>query len=345
MRRTAPLLFPVAATLLIGLVGLILSPRLLAQSWLVATVILLAIPVGAQAVLMTHGLTGGQWGAHSQPFWRALAATLPVGLLALLPLLFALDLLFPWTQPPAELPKAVQHKTFYLNKPFFVGRTLFYGLIWLGLALLLGVWRGRARAIYAPGLLLWVLTVTFFGYDWLMSLEPEFYTDVFGLMLVCQWTTATFAVALLWMGRRTPAPIRRDLAHLWVSLMLGWVFLMFSQYIVIWSANIPAEIGWYVHRSTPGWRWVSWLAFGLFFLAPFLILLGGVGHHPGRLVVAATLCLIGHLLHSLWLLVPSFGALDGHLFWLTPALLLGFGLTAWNLARTNRLQQKESDHG
>src|SRR5699024_1191024 len=136
---------------------------------------------------MTAGLAGGGWSEFSSGAWRALAACLPLFALALLPLLlFAREALFPWLQPVEQLPEVVRHKLLYLNVPFFVTRTIAYFVIWLALAFFMGVWHSNRRGggvLCAGGLVALLYTLSFFAFDWFLSLEPKFYTDVFGLWL------------------------------------------------------------------------------------------------------------------------------------------------------------------
>jgi hypothetical protein len=322
--------------------GLLVDATTLMQSWLAVTLTWGLIPLGALAILMTHGLTGGRWGIHSRPVWLALVATMPLFAVSLAPLLFATEILFSWTRPFDMLPEVVQNKTLYLNEPFFILRTLFYLLLWLGLAWGQGTWArqpGRVRMprIHAPGLILWLLSLTFFGFDWFMSLEPKFYSDVFGLMLAMAGPVAAIAVGLILdpdLGGVRDQGARRDMANLWLSVLLGWAFMGFAQYIVIWSGNLPDEIGWYLHRSVEPWRTISIVSFGLFFLVPFLVLLSGAAKsHGGWLRVTAVLCLTGHVLQVLWLVLPAFGVTGIGQAVLVLMLLFAVGATYAGLAQ------------
>lgn len=331
---------PGLITALLAALGLAIDSLALVRSWLAVSLVWGMIPLGALAVLMTHGLTGGRWGTASRPVWLALAATLPLFAASMLPLLLGLDEIFSWTQPESLLPEVVRKKLLYLNEPFFIVRTFFYLFAWLGLAWSLGVWglprragkSGKGPAVHAPGLILWVLTMTFFGFDWFMSLEPRFYSDVFGLMLCMAAASAAMAVALLAMcvGKYSDVDVdaRRDIANLWLAVLLGWAFMAFSQYIIIWSGNLPDEIGWYLHRRASGWRQISAVSLGLFFLLPFLILLSGAAKASRRwLLTASIACLAGHVLQVFWLILPAFTHWQGAQYWLVPALLVATGST------------------
>lgn len=296
--RALPLV-RIAALALGGLVAG-LAGGILAPGWLAAALAWGSLPLGATAILMVHRLTGGRWGEAGGPQWLALAAILPLFAAAMLPLLAGMHALFAWTQPAETLPQLVRNKLAYLNIPFFILRTLAFFALWLWLA------RAPGR-MPARGLLLWLLALTFFSFDWLMSLEPEFYSDVYGLMLAAETTAAAFAWALLLGARRMAPDSRRDIANLWLGVLLGWAFFAFSQYIVIWSANLPDEIGWYIHRSQGLWRAVSVISFALFFLLPFAVLLSGRAKGSARwLERAAASCLAGHTLQIGWLVLPPF---------------------------------------
>lgn len=334
---TRPIWVPALLTFALVALGFAVDSRALMQTWLAVVLTWGMLPLGAVAVLMTHRLTGGRWGEISRPIWEALAATMPLFAVSLLPLLFGLEVLFSWTQPVELLPEVVQNKRLYLYEPFFISRTLFYLLIWLGLSWTQGGldYCQRFATIRFPaaaGLILWVFTITFFGFDWFMSLEPKFYSDVFGLMLCMNAVGAAMAAGILFNpATRTDGvaiDARCDIANLWLTVLLGWALMAFSQYIIIWSGNLPDEIGWYIHRSIGAWRTVSVLSFGLFFLLPFLVLLSGAAKaNRGWLVAAAVVCLCGHVLQILWLVLPAFDGWQGIQFVLVPGLMLTVGAT------------------
>lgn len=337
---------PAGLTLLVVIAGLVFWPEAFLQSWLAAALTWGAIPLGALPILMIHGLTGGRWGDQSRHIWLALSATLPLFIVSMVPLLLVMDTLFAWTQPEHLLPEVVKRKQFYLNTPFFVARLLLYCAIWLALAWMQGLWRPisgtpKAQRIHAPGLILWVLTITFFGFDWFMSLEPKFYSDVFGLMLCTNLAGAALAVGLLIGGAGMESPPRKDLANLWLAILLGWAFLAFSQYIIIWSGNLPDEIGWYIHRSEHVWREISVISFVLFFLVPFFMLLPGKAKERRTwLWTIAMLCLAGHVLQLQWLILPAFGPLQAEQMFLTPLILIVTGATYLGWIRGVRARQE-----
>lgn len=297
----------------IGLVAIALAmatarPTLLG-AWLVAWVLLALPSLGAMALLMVHGLTGGAWGRDSEWLWRGMAALMPLLALALLPLLLGLETLFPWTAPTDTLPDVVRHKLAYLNAPFFVMRTLFYLAVWSGLAIWLArpaTQRKHSARWHAPGLIVWALTLTFFCYDWLMSLEPAFYSDIYGLEIMAFSVTTALALGILLGAPAWRPAIRLDLANLWLAVLLAWAFFAFSQLIIIWSANLPHEIDWYLKRGQAPWLWMGRVSVLLFLLIPFAMLLPTSA--KSRVVwlrLAAASGLLGYLLHVQWLIWPA----------------------------------------
>ncbi|SHF54534.1 hypothetical protein SAMN02745148_02932 [Modicisalibacter ilicicola DSM 19980] len=303
------------------LIGGFFDPQGLAQAWLAAWLTLGFLSLGTMALLMVHGLTGGAWGNESKHLWKALAAATPLLALALLPLLLFLGGLFPWMAPAETLPEVVRHKQFYLNAPFFIGRTLFYLTAWC----LLAWWLVRpspARRWHAPGLILWALTVTFFSYDWIMSLEPRFYSDIFGIERMVFGVGGAMALGLALGAKPLRSGVRLDLANLWLATLLGWAFVNFAQLIIIWSGNMPDEILWYLQRGAGAWGWVGRASVLLFLVIPFAMLLPTQAkRRAGWLRAAALITLTGYLLHSQWLIWPSLPA-TAWAWLLTPAAVV-----------------------
>jgi hypothetical protein len=337
---------------IIGLVALLLCAigafydwAAFLRSWLVASLTWGALPLGAIAVLMTFGMTGGAWGQASQTVWRALAMTMPLFALAMLPLLFGTDELFSWTRPPSELPEVVRRKLLYLNEPFLLVRWAIYVVVWLGLAWLTAYKARLAKHIAAPGLILWVFTLTFFSTDWYMSLEPEFYSDVFGLERICAMAASGMAAGLWILAPHVTPAIRKDIANIWLAVLLSWAFMGFSQLIIIWSGNIPDEIVWYIHRAEGGWHWVGRASFVLFMLIPFVILLSTAAKQSRTwLRIAAGICLAGYVLQTQWMVLPAFEEWRSAQSWLDPAALVAIGSGfVWMVGRSLPRQEKRDE--
>lgn len=333
--------------LLLCALGASVNTALFAHAWLAATLTWGLLGLGALAALLTWGLTGGGWGELAAPTWRALAATLPLFALALLPLLlFAREALFPWTAPVESLPEVVRHKTLYLNVGFFAIRYAVYFVVWIALALAVGAfgrWRAGGR-LSAAGLIALLYTLTFFGFDWMLSLEPKFYTDVFGLWLAVTIPAAATVIVLL----RAPAvddPVsverRADLANLMFALILGWAFMGFAQYIIIWSGNIPDEIEWYLARGEGVWRPIGWLVCALFFVVPSLALLFSRLKRSGVwLRRLAGVVLAGYVLQMQWWVLPAAETPHTQLLWMTPLCLVTLGAAMLAIAGLGATRQE-----
>lgn len=336
-------LWTAGAGLALSLLLVLWEPAATLQAYAVIAVTLLAPALGALAALGCFQLTGGHWGELARPALLALLGLLPIALLGLVPALFDLAQVFDWAQPVALLPEVVRRKQPYLNAPFFIARTVGFALLWLLLALAYrrrGTVAAPVPALGALTLVLWVPSITFFAFDWIMSLEPTWYSDVLGLIFGAGAVAPALAAVLLMLpelpGRPDSPPVqgRQDLANLLLTAVLMWIFLHFSQFIIIWSSNLPHEIGWYLHRMSPALGLLAALMVVAYFLLPFLGLLAPSRKQRRRPLRRIAACvLVGHLLHSYWLMVPSLPE-PGLVTILLPAPLLVLGgLAAAHLAR------------
>src|SRR5262249_17342620 len=223
------------------------------------------------------------------------AMTLPLMALLFVPLLFGLHDLYSWARPQEAVGSATwPHQSPYLTVPFFVIRTVMYFAIWIGIAWLLNRWSrqqdpsveplaaDRLRAFSGPGLVLYGLTVTFASIDWAMSLEPRWFSTIYGMLAVIgQWLTglAFVIVILARLAHRQPlsevlSPTHvHDLGNLLLASILLWAYIAFCQYLLIWSGNLLEEIPWYVRRTAGGWQWLALVLILGHFALPFLLLL------------------------------------------------------------------------
>lgn len=321
--RRRPLL-AVALGLLTTLgVTALLAPRSTLQAWYAATLFWTGIPLGGLALLMIHHLTSGRWGWHLRPLLQASAATLPVILLAYLPLLLAMEILFPWTEPLDTLPEVVRNKLAYLNVPFFAARAAVYATVWLGLVHLLAPQHPRSGerrlGLAAAGLILYALTITFYGVDWVHSLEPTFYSSAIGYVMgtgqfvgalaMAVLMAALFPPGLLGTGREQEAAPFHDLGNLLLAAVMLWTYIVFAEYLIIWIADLPHEVEWYLRRQTGIWFWLTLLLIALHFCLPFVLLLFRRVKRSRRLLAAvAALLLVAGVLNVFWLVLPSFDA-------------------------------------
>jgi hypothetical protein len=244
---------------------------------------------------MMQYLTGGAWAFVMRRSLEAATRTLPLLAILFLPILLGLHWLYPWTLPAVRAADArIQAKALYLNVPFFVVRAAFYFAVWLLLAYLINRWsrendrtgdplvfRKLAR-LSAPGLVLYAFTITFASIDWVMSLEPHWYSTIFGMIFMTGQGLSALAFAtlvLVLLSRDRPfadilrVTTMRDVGNLVLAFVMLWAYTSFSQLLLIWAGNLPEEIPWYVHRLGPGWQWIG-LSLAVFhFFVPFVLLL------------------------------------------------------------------------
>lgn len=337
-----------ALLLAAGLVGLVLDPAQFMRSYLVAHVFWLGVSLGCLALALLHHLAGGTWGAVLLRPLEAGVRLLPVVGLAGVPLLFGLRYLYPWTDPAviAHNP-LVQHKAAYLNVPFFLVRTGLYYAVWLGLAYLATRWSleldenpdparlRRLRGLSAAGLLLLGLTTSFAAIDWLMSLEPDWYSTIYPAMVAMSAVLAAFALVVVVvaalarqgpMARATSPLLWNDYGNLLLAFTMLWMYLAFSQYLVIWSGNIREEVVWYLRRLNGGWQWVALSLVIFSFALPFLVLLSReLKRRAALLALVAGLVAAMRYLDLLWTVAPAFHPAELRLSWLDVVLPLGLG--------------------
>jgi hypothetical protein len=293
--------------------------------------------LGGLANVWLHNLTGGAWGeAIRVPLLRA-ARMIPLACLLLLPLLAGLDTLYPWAgQAGAGMVRwsadlsAPQFKELWLARPFFIGRAIGYLAAWSLLA-----WLAtrpalqRSRALAAAGLIAYGFTVSLAAVDWIMSLQPEWYSSVFGWLAATGQMLSGLALAVVLLDREAARKVLPDLGNLLLMYVLAWAYLAYVQYLIIWAENLPHEIAWYLRRSAPGWKAVAWLLVVFHFAAPLLILLSRRAKRAPALLGALACALLGaHLLDCWWHIMPAAGALSWHWLWIAPAMAALFGLAA-----------------
>jgi hypothetical protein len=315
-------------SLALGLSGSEEARHQLWHSWLVGALFVLSLALGALFFVLVHHATQAGWSVVVRRIAENTMATLPFLALLFVPLLLGRHDLFHWTHAEAvKLDPLLQHKQPYLNETFFLIRTLAYFAIWSAMAL----WFGRQsrlqdatgdheitrrmRRASPPGLLLFALTVTFFAFDWLMSLNPHWYSTIFGLYFFAGSAMGFFAFLALATiaGRRAgllvdvlSAEHQHDIAKLLFGFVVFWAYMAFSQYLLIWYANLPEETGFFAERFAGSWRTASVaLALG-HFVVPFFFLLPRTVKRSATALAAASVWLLAmHLLDLYWLVMPN----------------------------------------
>ncbi|HET8540380.1 MAG TPA: hypothetical protein VFL83_10960 [Anaeromyxobacter sp.] len=351
-----------AAGLALTLVGaLVWDPRRALFAYLVGFVYWLGIALGALILLGALHAASARWSVVLRRFVETVPQVVPVFVLLFVPVALGMRHLYPWYDPHAlqgELAHAVHSKTAWLNGTGFVVRAAGYFAVWIAVAFLLRGWSVRQDAAGDPALTIrqrrlgagalpfLALTMTFAAFDWMMSLDPRFYSTIFGVYWFAGSFLSAFAVIVV-AGAATRADptgfghlMNADHFHALGKFLLAfvafWAYVAFSQFMLIWIANIPEEVPWYILRIDGGWRWVGAFLAVFHFLVPFFVLLNrAVTRSPRRLAVAAGWILLVHWIDLYWLVMPHLHP-DGprpSLLDLTAFVGVGGVAVAWTVLR------------
>jgi hypothetical protein len=362
LQRTA-LIVGAVALIVCTLYG-IFSPASFFRAYLTAFEFWLSVSLGCMVVMMIRHVTGGVWGLWLRPIFEAAAILIPLLAILFLPLLLGLSYVFPWRPnfvggSILADPNFPESKRIWFELPLFLGRAAGYFIIWTAFAFFLNLGpRGpgvaldeqlsrRLRAASAIGLIVYGLTITCASIDWSMSLDPNWFSTIYGAMYGTGQMLAGFAFAVLAAAllaqKNTPRQLLRDSGNLLLAFTMLWAYLSFSQYLLIWAANLPDETAYYQPRLRDGWEWVALALVISEFALPFLLLLlMRVKITPRLLAVVAGISLAAHFLDILWLTVPAYTAYGGtswDMIILAPALLVGLG-GVWVSLFLWRLQQR-----
>jgi hypothetical protein len=263
-----------------------------------------------------------------------MVATLPLFAIGFIPLLIGVDQVFHWAAPPETLPEIVRKKAYWLNRWELIGRTFVYFAVWLVFAWYLEVFRPSSRRpsrLSAGGLVVWGFSLTFFSFDWLLTINPRFYSDVFGLIYLTTVLLPALAVLFFSLGIEEPRPDRvrtsqiQDLANLLESAIIGWIVMVFSQYLLIWNGDIPDEIRWYLDRSQGGWSILAWIVgalIGLVFLGLFL---RSIKRSRIWLMALGAMILGAYILFIYWEVMPAYSPRDMTISWYEPVAFIAVG--------------------
>lgn len=304
-----------------------LFPAAFFRAYLVAFVFWLGLALGCLAILMLHHMSGGRWGAVMLRILEAGSRTMAALTVLGLPLYLGIPTLFAWANP-AERALLAPSKDVYLNLPFFIARTILYFVIWNGLVYVMNRWSAardaagdpryneRLRRGGAVGIVIFGLTVTFAAIDWLMSLEPDWYSTIYAAMVAIGGVLSGFALAVLVTALQsrkeplsqvvTPA-LLNDLGSLLLAFVMLWGYLTFSQLLLIWMGNLVEEIPWYLKRLNGGWDLLAILVGVFYFVLPFaLLIVARIKRNAWTLAAIAGMLVVTRYLEVYWLIMPVF---------------------------------------
>lgn len=337
--RGRRVLIAIVAATVVLIVGALVDHRSAAAAYLVAWIAVSAIPIGTLGVLMVSYLVRRAWTDELHPAMMALNATIPVFGLLFLPVLLDLAPLYPAVTHHETLPA---FKAVYLAPWFVAVRMVVYFVIWTWLAARLqAAWPDPDRMVRmaSGGLIIYALSVSLAGVDWLEALEPHFHSSIYGLlylgMVLLDGVAGAIGLGLLLHRIRKTA----GYSALLLSTILLWAYLHAMQYIVIWSGNIPEEATWYIDRSSDGWQFIlTLLAVGQF-VVPFFALLSHRIRADRRWLLG--LCGLTLAMRISEVSILAFPAIDDLRSWLTGIMLFAglVGLVsflAWSVTFARR---------
>jgi hypothetical protein len=329
--------------------GWVFAPADFFLAYLFGYQFFLGVSLGALALLMIHHLTSGYWGYSVRRFLESALGTLPLLAVLFVPIFFGLPHLYPWKNPSIVAEDAIlRSRISYLNTPGYIIRTALVFTIWIVMAHLLLKWSKaqdvtafpeptrKLRTLSGPGLVIYPVTMTFAALDWLMSLEKDWYSTMFAVMICIGQMLSALAFVILMLSvvrrdRRFAAIISIDdtlhkIGNLLLAFTMLWAYLEFGQFLITWSGNLPHEISWYLNRVAGGWRWVcAFLFLFNFFIPFFLLLMRPVKRRVQTLASVAGCILIAHIVDVWWTIAPSLH--QGHFYftWWTIVAFFGIG--------------------
>jgi hypothetical protein len=334
--------------LLLCIAGFWRSPKEFYQSYLFAYLYWVGFSVGGLGILLLNNVVGGRWGVTTRSFLLAAARTLPAMLLLFIPFFFGMRHIWPWADPSKVSTDAfLWHKRHYMNIPFFWIRVAFYFAIFLFFTFRMRsmadqqdatgdpVWASRMRRFSAPGLLVFVFVATFAYIDWVLSTDNQFYSTVYGAMLLIGNILQTFALVITVLilaskngrfGGRVNSNLLHDLGNLMFAFTIFWTYLSVSQLIIIWPADLPQEIAWYLDRVRGSWKVIAATVSLIMFAIPFLALLSQARKQtPHRLIRVAVWLMIAKAIDLFWIIEPTYRKTGLTLYWTDFAAFVGVG--------------------
>jgi hypothetical protein len=298
------------------------------EAYLVAYTFWMGVVLGSLALLMVQHLSGGAWGVVLRRPFEAAVRTLPYMAVLFLPIVFGMQSLYSWARPEALNDPLIQTKAAYLNTPFFLMRQAFYFIIWTGMGSLLTSWSAehdrtgdpvllrKISFLSGAGILIYGLTVTFAMVDWTMSVNPHWFSTIWGMLYIGGQGLSAFAfgiVVLVMLSHAAPLDKvithhhLHDLGKLLFAFLMLWAYLTFSQLLIIWSANIPEEIPHYLTRWEHGWEYVTYAIIVAHFILPYSLLLSrDLKRNPAKLRLIATWIICVRVIDYYWHVAPEF---------------------------------------
>jgi len=331
-------------------VGFLVSPTYFYRAYLLGWTVCLAVALGSLGFGLLNHMTHGGWGLTARRIFEAATRTFPLLLILFLPIVVGMKSLYEWARP--EVVKGdhvLEAKQGYLNPTAFLIRLGLYFAIWIFLSWMLNRLSRqqdqrssprlarRFQIVSGPGLGIFVLTLTFAAIDWIMSLQPHWYSTIYGVYFLACAGLATLCFVILlarYLVQREPMDgvLKASIFHDWGKLLLAflmlWGYFCFSQFLITWSGNLPEETSWYLHRMRNGWGWAALVVVFGHFVIPFALLLSSsLKRNSARLAKVALFLFAVQVFDFFWQIEPSFHVQQPIHYWMYAVAPVGlFGI-------------------
>jgi hypothetical protein len=339
-----------AIAAVVSVAGAFLAPGSFYSAYLIGFMFWLGLSLGCMAILMLYHLVGGAWGTVIRRILESGMMTLPLMFVLFIPILLHLPRLYFWARPevladPKTDPKILEIAHSYLNFNGILLRYILYFVIWFGMAYFLNRWSTeqdsivgqstlRFRAMSSIGLVIYSLTISFAVIDWVMSLQARWISTIYGLLFVAGEALSAFCFVVVIesiLGKRKPMSEYltdtevHDHGKFMLTFIMVWAYFNFSQWLIIWSGNLPEEIPWYVRRLNGGWETVGLFLVVFHFAVPFALLLSRqLKRKAHTLVRIASWLIFMRIVDIFWHIEPSSHP-TFHLSWLHFTIIAGIG--------------------
>ncbi len=318
------------------------------QSYLFAYLYWFSFTIGCLGMLLMNNVVGGRWGIVTRRFSEAGIKTLLPMIVLFIPILLGMKDLYSWTNGAVvQHDSILQHRAGYLNTPFFIIRTVIYFLVWVWLGYTLNryskkleqtgeqTWIDRMTRVSAPGLLLFTFLGSFAFIDWIMSIDPHWYSTVYAANILVGQVLQGFAlviIGIVLVSRKIPMEeyvtpqLLLDLGNMTFAFIILWAYHSLSQLIIVWPGNLPAEITWYLDRTRGGWNYFAIAIALLLFTLPFLLLLSRTRKkNPSGILRIAIIIVIAKAIDLFWTVEPSFRPQGAAVYWSDLFAFVGIG--------------------
>jgi len=330
---------------IVSVAGVFLAPGSFYSAYLIGFMFWLGLSLGCMAILMLYHLVGGAWGTVIRRILESGMMTLPLMFVLFIPILLNLPKLYFWARPGLTDPKIIEIHQSYLNFNGILLRYIVYFVIWFGMAYFLNRWSteqdsiaGQStlpfRAMSSIGLVVYSLTISFAVIDWVMSLQARWISTIYGLLFIAGEALSAFCFCVVIesiLGKRKPISEYltdtevHDHGKFMLAFVMVWAYFNFSQWLIIWSGNLPEEIPWYVRRMNGGWETVGLFLVVFHFAVPFALLLSRQLKRKSRtLVWLASWLMFMRIVDIFWHIEPAFQK-EFHLSWVHFTILAGMG--------------------